>query len=101
MAEHHHQRSEERKETSIEAVVTLDGAEIACVLRDISRKGAKVEAKRPLVKGAAIALAIGVFGTAEGDVVWTSKNVAGIKFTTDPEEVDTILIKLATYAMLM
>jgi len=94
------QRVETRTATALEGVVHMSGDTIACHLKDISSKGAKLVCVSPLTVGANVSLALAPFGSILAEVAWCSENTAGLKFKDSPQAVEQVLLGLASYAML-
>lgn len=90
-------RAAPRAATTLDGQVTVNGAQIACRLKDISSLGAKINCTEPLMAGADVTLSVGPFGTVKGLVAWSSKNDAGIKFTDSADKIEPILLGLASY----
>ena len=93
------QRTEMRTATAIEAVVYINGEMVPCRLKDISSKGAKINSVSPLLSGAKMSLSLDPFGSILGEVAWSSENTSGIKFNDRPEIIESVLLGLASYAM--
>lgn len=90
-------RAAPRTATTLDGQVTVNGAQIACRLKNISSVGAKVNCTEPLMTGADVTLSVGPFGTVKGLVAWSSQNDAGIKFTDSADKIEPILLGLASY----
>lgn len=93
------QRTETRTANALEAVVRMNGEMISCRLKDISTKGAKISSVSPLITGAKISLMLDPFGSILGEVAWNFENTSGIKFNDRPEIIETVLLGLASYAI--
>lgn len=91
-------RAAPRTAATLDGQVTINGARIACRLKDISSLGAKINCAEPLMAGADVTLSVGPFGTVKGLVAWSSQNDAGIKFTDSADKIEQILIGLSSYA---
>ena len=90
-------RSHERKSVLADATLNYQGNEVACVVRDISIGGAKVEAVLPDNIDAGIELKFAQFGNISVDIAWQRNNALGLKFKSDPEKVGEILMAIALY----
>ena len=93
------QRAESRTATTLEGVVHVDAATVACHVKDISPHGAKITGASPLAVGAHVTLSLDPFGSVKGEVMWDRDNASGIKFNDRAESIEQILLGLASYAM--
>lgn len=94
-----HNRREERTQTSIEAMVFLNGEALACRVINISAHGAKISYDPETVPGDHVSLSFEPFGSIKGLVAWNGTHSFGIAFDDSQKAVEDVLMGLATYAM--
>jgi len=90
-------RSHERKSALANAIIAYSGNKVACVVRDISIGGAKIEAVLPADIEAPIELKFDQFGDISVDIAWQRNVTHGLKFTSDHSDIAEILMAIAIY----
>ena len=91
-------RSHERKSVAAEAIIVFENIESACILRDISFGGAKVEARMPAGNKMPVNLKLKNQISIGAKVAWRQGNFHGLKFDPYPARVGKLLMAIATYA---
>jgi hypothetical protein len=73
----------------------LDAAEgsFNCVILNVSRSGAKLRlpSATAIAQHQPVELVLETFGELQAEIVWQRGDKAGIKFTTDPDQVAAII----------
>lgn len=69
------------------ATLSCAGADIDCVIFNISANGAKIRVKTGFVEGTEVTLCSARFGTIPGEIVWSGPTSLGIRFTAPPQDV--------------
>jgi hypothetical protein len=76
-------RKDHRHEVRWWAQMEVGTDRFACSIFDLSHSGARLRAVQPVVAKEPVRLGIPPFGGFEGEVVWSSDGVVGIKFAAE------------------
>ena len=91
-------RGQERDEVSLKAELTFQGQRVKGDVMNISIGGAQVRVKDEFGPDGLLLLDLGQFGSLPCRVAWANKQLYGLEFVGDQNDIGETLMALASFA---